>query len=37
MYFEQTCVVYLILRSSVGRGLGLEDVPRGRKMYFEKT
>ena len=26
MYFEQTCVVYLIVRPSVGRGLRLEDV-----------
>ena len=34
MYFEQTCVVYLIVRPSVGRGLKLEDVSRGKKMYF---
>ena len=26
MYFEQTCVVYLIERPSVGRGLRLEDI-----------
>ena len=37
MYFEQTCVVYLIVRPSVGRGLRLEDVSRGKKMYFEQT
>ena len=36
MYFEQTCV-YLIVRPSVGRGLGLEDVSRGKKVYFEQT
>ena len=35
MYFEKTCVVYLIVRSSVGRGLRREDVSRGKKMYFE--
>ena len=35
MYFEQTCVVYLIVRPSVGRGLRLEYVTRGKKMYFE--
>ena len=33
MYFEQTCVVYLIVRPSVGRGLRLEDVSRDKKMY----
>ena len=37
MYFEQSCVVYLIVRPSVGRGLRLEDVSRGKKMYFEQT
>ena len=37
MYFEQTCVVYLIVRPSVGRGLRLEDVSRGKKMFFEQT
>ena len=37
MYFEQTCVVYLIVRPSVGRGLRLEDVARGNKMHFEQT
>ena len=37
MDFEQTCVVYLIVRPSVGRGLGLEDVSRGNKMYFEQA
>ena len=37
MYFEQTCVVYLIVRPSVGRGLRLENVSRGKKMYFEQT
>ena len=37
MYVEQTCVVYLIVRPSVGRGLRLEDVSRGKKMYFEQT
>ena len=37
--FEQTCVFYLIVRPSVGRGLRLEveDVSRGKKMYFEQT
>ena len=34
---EQTCVFYLIARPSVGRGLRLEDVSRGKKMYFEQT
>ena len=37
MYFEQTCVVYLIVRPSVGRGLRLEDVSRGKKMDYEQT
>ena len=37
MYFEQTCVVYLIVRPSVGRRLRLEDVSRGNKMHFEQT
>ena len=37
MYVEQTCVVYVIARPSVGRGLRLEDVSRGKKMYFEQT
>ena len=37
MLFEQTCVVYLIVRPSVGRGLRLEDVSRGKKMYVEQT
>ena len=37
MYFEQTCVVYLMVRTSVGRGLRLEDASRGKKMYFEQT
>ena len=37
MYVEQACVVYLIVRPSVGRGLRLEDVSRGKKMYFEQT
>ena len=37
MYFEQTCVVYLIVRPSVDRGLRLEDVARGKKIYFEQT
>ena len=37
MYFEQTCVVYFIVRPSVGRGLRLEMISRGKKMYFEKT
>ena len=35
MDFEQTCVVYSIARPSVGRGLRLEDVSRGKKMYVE--
>ena len=33
MSFEQTCVVYLIVRPSVGRGLRL----RGKKMYVQQT
>ena len=37
MYFEQTCVVYLIVRPSVGRGLRLEDVSRVKKMFFEQS
>ena len=35
--FEQTCVVYLIVRPSMGRGLRLEDVSRGKMMYFEQN
>ena len=35
MYFERTCVVYIIVRLSVGRGLRLENSSRGKKMYFE--
>ena len=35
MYFEQTCVFYLIVRPSVGRGLILEHVSRGKKINFE--
>ena len=34
MYFEQTCVVYLIVRPSVGRGLRLEYVTRGQEDVF---
>ena len=34
MYFEQTCVVYLIVRPSAGRGLRLEDVSRGKEDVF---
>ena len=37
MYFEQTCVFYLIVRLSVGRRLRLEDISRGKKVYFEQT
>ena len=37
MYFEQTCVVCIILRPSAGRGLRLKDLSRGKKMYFEQT
>ena len=41
MYLEaRRCIlqqVCLIVRPSVGRGLGLEDVSRGKKMYFEQT
>ena len=37
MYFEQTCVVYLIERPSAGRGLRCKDVSRGKKMYVEQT
>ena len=36
MYFEQTCVVYLIVRPSVGRGLRLEDVSRGTRCILSK-
>ena len=36
MYFEQTCVVYLMVRPSAGRGLRLEDVSRGKKMILSK-
>ena len=36
MYFEQTYVVYLIERPSLGRGLSHEDIPRGKKMNFEQ-
>ena len=36
MIFEQTCVVYLIVRLSVGRGLRLEDVCRNKKMHLEQ-
>ena len=36
MNFEQPCVIYLIVRPSVGRGLRLEDVARGKKMFFEQ-
>ena len=34
--FEQTCVVYLIARPWAGRGLRLEDVSRGKKMFLSK-
>ena len=34
MCFEQTCIVYLIVRPSVGRGLRLEDVSRGQEDEF---
>ena len=34
MCFEQTCVVYLIVRPSAGRGLRLEDVSRGKEDVF---
>ena len=37
MDLEQTCVVYLIVRPSVGRGLRLEDVSRVKKMFFEQS
>ena len=37
IYFEQICVVYLIVRPAVGRGLRLEDVSGGKKMFFEQT
>ena len=30
-------LVYLIVSPSVGRGLRLEDVSRGKKMHFEQT
>ena len=36
MYFEQSCVVYLMVRPSAGRGLRLEDVSRGEKMILSK-
>ena len=35
IFFEQTCVVYLIVRPSVGPGLRLANVFRGKKMNFE--
>ena len=35
--FEKTCVIYLIVRPSVGRRLRLEDVSPDKKMYFEQT
>ena len=35
-FFEQACDVYSIVRRSVGRGLRLEDVSRGKKMYVEQ-
>ena len=37
MYFEQTCADYFIVRPSAGRGISLEDVSRGKKMYFEQS
>ena len=37
LHFEQTCVVYLIVRPSVDRGLRLEDASRGKKTYIEQT
>ena len=36
MDFEQTCVVYLIVRPSVGRGLRLEDVSRVKIFFLSK-
>ena len=38
-FFQQTCVLYLIVRPSVGPGLRLEveDLSGGKKMYFEQT
>ena len=36
MHFEQTCVVYLIVRPSVGRGLRLEDYLEARKCILSK-
>ena len=33
MYFEQTCVAYLIVRPSVGRGLRLEEVSRQEDVF----
>ena len=30
MNFQQTCIVYFIVRPSMGRGFGLEDVSRSR-------
>ena len=30
-------LVTVIVRPSVGRGLRLEDISRGKKMYFEQT
>ena len=34
MYFEQTCVVYVIVRPSVGRRLRLEDVSSRQEDVF---
>ena len=37
MCFEQTCIVYLIVRPSVWSSVRREDVSRDKKMYFEQT
>ena len=37
MNFQQNCAFSLIERPSVCRELRLEDVSRGRKLYFEQS
>ena len=38
MYLEaRKCILSVVYKPSVGRGLRLEDVSRRKKMYFEQT
>ena len=37
MCFEQTCIVYLIVRPSVWSSVRREDVSRDKKTYFGQT